>query len=90
MCITLVVLLLLAVAVFMDFFFDKIYNEWIFISFVTGMSYATWNGGFGGAIRALISITIPFIILYPLFMIGGIGAGDVKLLSVMGSFFTVK
>ncbi len=90
MCIIFVILILLMPAVIMDFFFDKIYNEWILVLFMTGMSYVIWNGGLEGAIKALVSMTIPFFLLYPLFMIGVMGGGDVKLLSVMGSFFTVK
>ncbi len=90
MCIIFVIFILLMAAVVMDFFFDKIYNEWILVLFVTGMSYTTWSGGFEGFIKALVSMAIPFFLLYPLFMIGVIGAGDVKLLSVMGSFFTVR
>lgn len=89
-CISLVILLLLVVAVAMDFFFDKIYNEWILISLTIGLAYAVWSAGAGGLIRAIISMTIPFMILYPLFMIGGLGAGDIKLLAVMGCFFTWK
>lgn len=89
MCITFVILLL-AATVIMDYFFDKIYNEWIIIMFVTGMSYVIRINGPEGIIKALVSMTIPFMILYPLFMIGGLGAGDIKLLSVMGCFFTAK
>ncbi|WP_051869645.1 A24 family peptidase [Kineothrix alysoides] len=90
MCIIFVILVLLMAAVIMDFFFDKIYNEWILVLFMTGMPYTVWIGGFEGFIKALVSMTIPIFLLYPLFMIGVIGAGDVKLLSVMGSFFTVR
>lgn len=90
MCIIFVIFILLTAAVIMDFFFDKIYNEWILVLFMTGMSYAVWSGGFEGSIKALVSMAIPIFLLYPLFMIGVIGAGDVKLLSVMGSFFTVR
>lgn len=90
MCIIFVIFILLTAAVIMDFFFDKIYNEWILVLFVTGMLCAVWSGGFGGSIKALVSMTIPIFLLYPLFMIGAIGAGDVKLLSVIGSFFTVR
>lgn len=90
MCIIFVILILLMPAVIMDFFFDKIYNEWILVLFMAGTSYAVWNEGMEGAFKALVSMTIPFFLLYPLFMIGVMGGGDVKLLSAVGSFFTAK
>lgn len=74
----------------MDFFFDKIFNEWILFSLIIGLSYAVWLGGAEGLVRAMISMTLPFVILYPLFMIGALGAGDVKLLAIMGCFFTIR
>lgn len=74
----------------MDFQHDKIYNEWILVSIMTGMSYCVWTQGIEGVPRALLSIAIPFMVLYPLFMIGVLGAGDIKLLAAMGCFFTLR
>lgn len=84
--IILVLLLFLVVAVIMDFLFDKICNEWILLLLVTGTSYSIWQGGVYGLIWALLSMAVPAAVLYPLFMTGGLGAGDVKLLAVIGSF----
>lgn len=89
MCI-IILFFILAVAAITDLLFDKIYNEWILIAIATGLSYAVWQDGSDGLIRALMSMTVPILLLYPLFMIGGLGAGDIKLLAAAGCFLTVK
>lgn len=90
MCIIFVLFIILIVAVIMDMLFDKIYNEWILVSIVAGLSFAAWQGGRTGLLGAVISMIIPIIILYPLFMIGGLGAGDIKLLAAVGCFLTSR
>lgn len=89
-CIIFILLIVLAVAAVTDLFFDKVYNEWILLSVMTGLSCAVWQGGVKGLLWAGIAMTVPVIILYPLFMIGGLGAGDIKLLAAAGSFLTVR
>lgn len=89
-CIIFILWIVLITAVIMDLFFDRIFNEWILLSIMTGLSCAVWQGGAGGLIRAVLSMTIPVIILYPLFMIGGLGAGDIKLFSAVGCFLTIR
>ncbi len=74
----------------MDVCFDKIYNEWICLILMTGLLYSFWKGGTSGLIWALASMTVPVFLLYPLFMIGCLGAGDIKLLAAVGCFFTIK
>ncbi len=89
MCI-IILFLVLTVAAITDLLFDKIYNEWLLGAMAVGLCYAVWKDGAAGLLRALVSMTIPFALLYPLFIIGGLGAGDVKLLSVAGCFLTIK
>ncbi len=89
MCI-IILFVVLAVAVVMDLLFDKIYNEWIFIAIAAGLSYAAWQNGGYGVLSAAISMSVPVMLLYPLFRIGTLGAGDVKLLAAAGCFLTVR
>lgn len=89
MCI-IILFLLLTVAAVTDLMFDKIYNGWVLAAMATGLAYAAWQGGGSGFIQALVSMTVPIVLLYPLFMIGGLGAGDIKLLAAAGCFLTVK
>ncbi len=77
MCI-IILFVVLAVAVVMDLLFDKIYNEWILIAIAAGLSYAAWQNGGYGVLSAAISMSVPVMLLYPLFRIGTLGAGDRK------------
>lgn len=90
MCIFVILLVILVVATIMDLCFDKIYNEWILVGIVTGLVCAVWQNGEKGFFPAVISMTIPIFLLYPLFMIGCLGAGDIKLLAVVGCFLTIE
>lgn len=89
MCI-IILFVVLAVAAVMDLLFDRIYNEWILIAIAAGLSYAAWQRGGYGILSAVIAMSVPVMLLYPLFRIGALGAGDVKLLAAAGCFLTVK
>lgn len=89
MCI-IILFFVLTVAAITDLLFDKIYNEWILCAAAAGLYYAVRQNGTEGLMRALLSMTVVFVLLYPLFMIGGLGAGDIKLLSVAGCFLTLR
>lgn len=90
MHIFLILLMILVVAVIMDMSLDKIYNEWILVGIVAGLIGAVWKNGEQGFLLAVMSMTVPVFILYPLFMIGSLGAGDIKLLAVTGCFLTLR
>lgn len=89
-CIFIVLLVILVVATIMDLCFDKIYNEWIMIGIVAGLVCAVWQNGEIGFLMAVASMIVPIFLLYPLFMIGCLGAGDIKLLAVVGCFLTIE
>ena len=91
-CIFVLLFVILAIAVITDMVFGKVYDAWICLALAAGLSCAFWRGGMGreGLAGALLSMAVPIILLYPLFRIGGIGAGDIKLLSAVGCFLTVK
>lgn len=90
MCILIVLFVILIVATIMDLCFDKIYNELILIGLVVGLGHAVWQNGETGFLVAAVSMSVPVFLLYPLYMIGCIGAGDIKLLAVMGCFLTIE
>lgn len=70
----------------MDFKYDRIPNDIIVLGIVIGFLSRIRGNGCQGILSAGVVILISFCILYPLFRIGGIGAGDVKLLLMTGSF----
>ena len=90
MCIFIILFIVLAVAAVMDVCFDKIYNEGICLAVMSGLSYSVWRDGTEGLMMALISMTVPVMLLYPLFMVNCLGAGDIKLLASVGCFLSVK
>lgn len=70
----------------MDFLYDRIYNGWILFGILIGLSFRfleyQWHGLYGAAVSMLLS----FVLLYPVYKINGLGAGDVKLFLMLGSF----
>lgn len=81
----LVCLLLLAVR--MDLRSYKISNHLILIGIITGFLFDVYEYGQAGISLWLPGILLPVILLFPLFIIKALGAGDIKLFSVIGSFY---
>lgn len=75
---------LLAAAVFMDFYRDRIPNWLIAAGYLAGIGYSLSGGGLW-FIFILDSVAI-LILLYPFFLAGAFGGGDVKLLSAAALF----
>ncbi len=51
-----------------------------------GLAYATWAGGLAGLAWSGGGLALGLALLLPLHMIGGMGAGDVKLLAGVGAW----
>ncbi|MDE6749998.1 MAG: A24 family peptidase [Lachnospiraceae bacterium] len=73
----------------MDYKHDRIPNGIIMFGTAIGFLSHSRGNGWQCILSAGVAILISFCILYPLFRIGGIGAGDVKLLLMTGSYFSV-
>lgn len=77
-------LLLLLFTALTDLKTDRIPNGFIVLGMILGLSGSLrmdrilWNVG---------SMLLAFLLLYPLFKIGALGAGDVKLFIMIGSFY---
>lgn len=74
----------------MDFKYDKIFNGWIVIGILLGYFIRIQEGGWHSAGVGCISMTLSFLLLYPVYKIRGLGAGDVKLLMMVGTFTSVE
>ena len=72
----------------MDYKHDRIPNGIIMFGTAIGLLFHFGENAWQGILSAGVVILISFCILYPLFRIGGIGAGDVKLLLMTGSYFS--
>ncbi len=62
----------------------KIPNRLIWSGWVLGLFISLWRDGLPGMIRCVLAVLVVMAIGYPLFLIRAVGAGDVKLLSVIG------
>ena len=77
-------------AVFMDFKYDRIYNGWIILGILLGLSLRILINGWHDIGSAIAAMLLAFCILYPIYKIGALGAGDVKLFIMVGSFLSVN
>lgn len=78
---------LLLLAVITDLKSSKISNHLILIGIITGILFDVYEYERSGVSLWLPGILLPVILLFPLFLFKALGAGDIKLFSVIGSFY---
>ena len=78
--------LTLGIAVFTDWREHKIYNKLLVPAFFTALLLNTLQGGGAGLTNSLLGVATGFVLLLLPYLMGGMGAGDVKLLAVIGAF----
>lgn len=83
-------LLLLTVAIVMDIYFKRIPNWLTLTMLIAGLSSQIMLSGVAGLATSLGGIAVGFGCLFPFYLKGGMGAGDVKLLAAIGSFLSFK
>lgn len=81
-------MLLLLLAALADLKTDRIPNGFVLLGMVTGILGSLRQGA--APYRIAVSVAAAFLLLYPLFKIGAMGAGDVKVLMMTGSFVGIK
>ncbi|QDU14891.1 Type IV leader peptidase family protein [Gimesia maris] len=65
--------------------------NWITYPMVlSGLIYMTWTGGPAGLGWGLLGMVVGLATLLPLYSVGGMGAGDVKLMAGIGAWLGVK
>lgn len=77
---------ILTLAAYGDWREHRIANQWIIVGWCAGVLWRLWEGGMQSLGIGLAVWIIPVIIGWPLYYIGGIGAGDIKLCSVISLF----
>ncbi|MGN1174990.1 MAG: prepilin peptidase [Roseburia sp.] len=87
---SLTLLLLLGVAVWMDVQKGKISNRLIVFGIGLGLMFQITTYGVYGVFLFLRNISFPVILFYLLFLMHALGAGDIKLFSMIGSFLSLK
>ncbi len=81
---------LLLIAVGMDVRSMRISNRLILIGLALSFIRRYLHDEMGGFLMGLILISLPVIFLYLLFLAGALGAGDIKLFSLIGGFIQFK
>jgi prepilin peptidase CpaA len=83
---SLILMIFLAAAVANDIYSRRIPNSLVAITLVSGIAlHAAYLGG-DGLVTALTGSVVGLLIFIPFYAIGGLGAGDVKLLAAVGAF----
>lgn len=67
---------------------DRIPNGFILLGIFIGLAGSLWQGADPG--RPVVSLFLAFLLLYPLFKIGALGAGDVKVFMMIGCFLGIS
>jgi len=83
---TVLLLVLLSVAMWSDVRTHKIPNKLNLLILVLGVSMQTWFLGLDGFVLAMLGLIVGFIFFIPFYLLGGFGAGDVKLMAAVGTF----
>ena len=81
-------LLLLCLAALADLKTDRIPNGLVILGIMLGVSDNLWHRL--DLLQPAVSMFLAFVIMYPLFKIGALGAGDVKVFVMIGSFVEAK
>lgn len=68
----------------------RISNRLIASGLVWGLAFRLMEEGIAGMVHFLMNISIPVILLFLLFQMRALGAGDIKLFSVAGGFLTTR
>lgn len=71
-------------AVLMDFIMERVVNSFICFGLTAGLCYQLTQTGAEGVFRFMLGMGIPFLLMLPLFYFRMLGAGDIKLFSVLG------
>ncbi len=80
----------LGVICLFDYTKGKIPNLLLAVVLMWGLIRSSYYRGPGGLVCCVITGACVLILLYPFFRIGGLGAGDVKLLGVCTGYFSVS
>jgi len=77
-------------AVYTDMTRTRISNRLIVSGLVLGFIFRIMTEGYMGVLFFVVNISIPVILLYLLFQVHALGAGDIKLFSMLGAFLSTE
>lgn len=77
-------------AVYTDMTQTRIRNRLIAFGLFIGLVFRLWQEGSIGVFIYVVNIFIPVILLFLLFQMHALGAGDIKLFSMLGAFISTE
>ncbi len=80
-------IIILLIAVIFDIRSHRIPNWLTASTLIIGIIYHTWTKGFEGLLFSLKGLLVGIALLTAPYLLGGMGAGDVKLLGAIGGLF---
>ena len=81
---------LLVIATVTDLLWGKIFNSVILVFVVAGIVCRLATGGFADAGTGALAFAVALVLFFPLWRLGVLAAGDVKLLMAVGAWSDVK
>ncbi|MDA3916242.1 MAG: prepilin peptidase [Deltaproteobacteria bacterium] len=82
--------IILTIAAFFDFYNQRIPNKLTFTAILAAMLYYGYAHGIHGLILSLTGLAVGIAVLFLPYIMGGTGAGDVKLMGAVGSWLGAK
>jgi prepilin peptidase CpaA len=82
--------LLLIVGALYDLRYRRIPNWLTFPAMIAGIAYHTYTGGMSFLLWSLLGMIAGFTVFFVFYVIGGMGAGDVKLMAAIGALLGPK
>ena len=82
---TALLIFLLVMSVYHDYTSQKIPNKITFPAFLSGVLLSTIFFGIQGFMNSVVGFLVGFLVLLLPFILGGMGAGDVKLMAAIGA-----
>lgn len=79
-----------SIAVIVDLHSYRIPNLCVLAGALAGMVMMYMSYSFEGILVACVSMLFIFMVFYPFYLIGGLGAGDIKLFMMTGCFISQK
>lgn len=80
---------LLLGAVIYDTVSHRLPNYYLLLGLLVAIGWQAWTAGWGGIISGGAGFLTGFALFFPFYVLGGMAAGDVKLMAVVGSFIGV-
>jgi|SRR5580658_1848677 prepilin peptidase CpaA len=80
-----ILLLLVVIAAVYDIRFRRIPNWLVLAGLALGVGLNTFLSGWLGLRSSLLGMVVAFLIYFPLYLLRGMGAGDVKLMAAIGA-----